>query len=195
MVSTCKNSCWGCLRPPLGGTLAIVPGRLESIANDAGRFAFVDYAHTPDALENVLTAVRALTEQKIICVFGCGGDRDRQKRPLMGEIAGRLADVAVVTSDNPRTEDPMAIIRDMLPGVERSAGKAYEAAELSAGVNGRGFLVEPDRRHAIRLAVAASRPGDVVLVAGKGHETYQIVGREILPFDDRIELREALKRL
>lgn len=175
--------------------LRTVPGRLESIPNDAGRFVFVDYAHTPDALENVLAAVRALTARKIICVFGCGGDRDRKKRPLMGEIAGRLADLAVVTSDNPRTEDPMAIIREMVPGVKQGADREYAAEALAGGLNGKGYLVEPDRRRAIRLAVRVSRPGDVVLIAGKGHETYQIVGRETLAFDDRIEVREALKRL
>jgi UDP-N-acetylmuramoyl-L-alanyl-D-glutamate--2,6-diaminopimelate ligase len=177
------------------GRLHTVPGRLESIANDAGRFVFVDYAHTPDALENVLAAVRALTARKIICVFGCGGDRDRKKRPLMGEIAGRLADLAVVTSDNPRTEDPMEIIRQMLPGVKQGAEREYVSEELSEGLNGKGFLVEPDRRRAIRLAVRVSRPGDVVVVAGKGHETYQIIGKETLKFDDRIEVREALKHL
>ncbi|WP_373501650.1 UDP-N-acetylmuramoyl-L-alanyl-D-glutamate--2,6-diaminopimelate ligase [Desulfococcus sp.] len=175
--------------------LRTVPGRLESIPNDRGRFVFVDYAHTPDALENVLAAVKALTKQKIICVFGCGGDRDRKKRPIMGEIAGRLADLAVVTSDNPRTEDPMEIIREMLPGVKQVATREYDPEAISMGLNGRGFLVEPDRRRAIRLAVKASQPGDVILVAGKGHETYQIIGRETLKFDDRIEVREALKRL
>lgn len=175
--------------------LRSVPGRLESIPNDRRRFVFVDYAHTPDALENVLAAVRALTQERILCVFGCGGDRDRRKRPIMGEIAGRLADVAVVTSDNPRTEDPMEIIREILPGVRQATGREYDPQDLAEGANGRGFLVEPDRRRAIGLAVKASRPGDVVLVAGKGHETYQIIGRETLQFDDRVEVREALKRL
>jgi len=175
--------------------LSSVPGRLQPVPNDTGRFIFVDYAHTPDALENVLSAVRALTAEKIICVFGCGGDRDRKKRPLMGEIAGRLADLAVVTSDNPRTEDPMAIIRQMLPGVKQAADHEYVAEELFGGLNGKGFFVEPDRRRAIRLAVGVSRPGDVVLVAGKGHETYQIVGVETRKFDDRVEVQEALKRL
>ncbi len=174
--------------------LQAVPGRLEAVPDADGRFIFVDYAHTPDALENVLHAVNALKARKIICVFGCGGDRDRRKRPMMGEIAGRLADLSVVTSDNPRTEDPMAIIQEMLPGVKQRAAHEYTPEALAAGVNGRGFLVEPDRRKAIRLALQASRPGDVVLVAGKGHETYQIIGRETRPFDDRIEVREALRR-
>jgi UDP-N-acetylmuramyl-tripeptide synthetase len=175
--------------------LRAVPGRLEAIPDARGRFVFVDYAHTPDALENVLAAVKALTRGNVICVFGCGGDRDRKKRPLMGEIAGRLADLSVVTSDNPRTEDPMAIIREILPGVKQSAAREYAPAALASGVNGKGFLVEPDRRGAIRLALKVSRGGDVVLVAGKGHETYQIIGRETLKFDDRIEVREALKHL
>ena len=175
--------------------LHMVPGRLESIPNDAGRFVFVDYAHTPDALENVLSAVRSLAGRRIICVFGCGGDRDRKKRPLMGEIAGRLSDLAVVTSDNPRTEDPMEIIRQMLPGVKQGADREYLAEDCSDGLDSKGFLVEPDRRRAIRTAVRISRPGDVVLIAGKGHETYQIIGKERLTFDDRVEVREALKHL
>lgn len=177
------------------GLLRNVPGRLESVPNAFGRFIFVDYAHTPDALENVLMAVTALSAGKIICVFGCGGDRDRKKRPLMGEIAGRLADLAVVTSDNPRTEDPMAIIRQMLPGIKQAAGREYGPEDLAAGVNDKGFLIEPDRRRAIRMALTASRPGDVLLIAGKGHETYQIIGEKTLAFDDRVEVVEALKRL
>lgn len=184
----------GAIRSGIAG-LGSVPGRLESIPNNRDRFVFVDYAHTPDALENVLAAVRALTKERIICVFGCGGDRDRRKRPIMGEIAGRLADLAVVTSDNPRTEDPMEIIREILPGVGQTAMQEYDSRNLAEWTTGRGFLVEPDRRRAIGLAVEASRSGDVVLVAGKGHETYQIIGRETLPFDDRVEVKEALNRL
>jgi len=172
-----------------------VPGRLESVPNAFGRFIFVDYAHTPDALENVLTAVKVLAAGKIICVFGCGGDRDRKKRPLMGEIAGRLADLAVVTSDNPRSEDPMAIIHQMLPGIMQAADREYGSDDLANGLDGKGFLIEPDRRKAIRMALMASRPGDVLLIAGKGHEPYQIVGEKTLVFDDRVEVMEALKHL
>jgi UDP-N-acetylmuramyl-tripeptide synthetase len=183
--------------------LTAVPGRLEPVRDSAGRFVFVDYAHTPDALEHALSALRPLTRGRLICVFGCGGDRDRTKRPLMAEAAGRGADVAVVTSDNPRTEDPDAIIEDIRPGLER-AGVPYlpadaladpdEAGHQPPGGNRRavGYGVEPDRRRAIFLAVAAARPGDAVLIAGKGHETYQIVGRERRSFDDREVARSAL---
>ncbi|MFP4031252.1 MAG: UDP-N-acetylmuramoyl-L-alanyl-D-glutamate--2,6-diaminopimelate ligase [Desulfococcaceae bacterium] len=186
--------------------LTAVPGRLEPVRDSAGRFVFVDYAHTPDALEHALSALRPLTRGRLICVFGCGGDRDRTKRPLMGEAAGRGADLAVITSDNPRTEDPDAIVEDIRPGMER-AGVPFvsadaladsdpdEAGQEAPGGNRRravGFGVEPDRRRAIFLAVAAARPGDAVLIAGKGHETYQIVGRERRSFDDREVARSVL---
>jgi UDP-N-acetylmuramoyl-L-alanyl-D-glutamate--2,6-diaminopimelate ligase len=160
-----------------------VPGRLERVANEAGVLCVVDYAHTPDALERALGVLRPLCQGKLICVFGCGGDRDRSKRPLMGEAAARLADVALVTSDNPRTEEPGAIIDMILAGVRRAGRPLRSAAELRAGQ--AGYHVEPDRGAAISRAVGLARMGDVVLLAGKGHEDYQIIGTEKTHFDDR----------
>jgi UDP-N-acetylmuramoyl-L-alanyl-D-glutamate--2,6-diaminopimelate ligase len=172
-----------------------VPGRLERVPNhDGRRFIYVDYAHTPDALENVLQALRALTTARIICVFGCGGDRDRAKRPRMGAIAARLADLTIVTSDNPRTEPPDGIIAQILDGVSSTGLYRYTARELEEGFDARGVLVESDRRKAIALGIRACRPGDTVLIAGKGHEPYQIIGREKFPFDDRQVAKEALER-
>ena len=149
-----------------------VPGRMERV--DAGQpfLALVDYAHTPDAVSRVVSAARGLTSGRVVVVLGCGGDRDRAKRPLMGAAAAQ-ADVAVLTSDNPRSEDPFAIL-----------------AEMAAGAP--GALCEPDRRAAIALAVQQAQPGDVVVVAGKGHETGQEVGGVVTPFDDRTVLREVL---
>jgi UDP-N-acetylmuramoyl-L-alanyl-D-glutamate--2,6-diaminopimelate ligase len=160
-----------------------VPGRLESVANEAGVLCVVDYAHTPDALERALDVLRPLTKGRLICVFGCGGDRDRGKRPLMGEAAATRADIALVTSDNPRTEKPESIIEMILEGVRRAGKPERSAAELAQGHS--GFHVEPDRGVAISRAVALARVGDVVLLAGKGHEDYQIVGAEKSHFDDR----------
>jgi UDP-N-acetylmuramoyl-L-alanyl-D-glutamate--2,6-diaminopimelate ligase len=156
-----------------------VPGRFERVDGGQPFTVLVDYAHTPDSLENVLREARALAEGRLFCVFGCGGDRDREKRPLMGEVAARLADAAVVTSDNPRSEDPEAIIAEVVAGA--GAGALLE--------------VEPDRRAAIGVAIGAAREGDVVVIAGKGHEQGQEVGAEKLPFDDREVAREALRRL
>ena len=136
----------------------------------------VDYAHAPDGLKNVLQTARTSADGRLICVFGCGGDRDRGKRPTMGALAAQLADLSVVTSDNPRTEDPDAIIADILPGM----GDAPH-------------LVEPDRRRAIEKAIAKARPGDLVLIAGKGHEDYQEVCGVKTPFDDREVAREILR--
>ena len=153
-----------------------VPGRLEKIENNHGIHVFVDYAHTPDALKNVLTALRALNPKKIITVFGCGGNRDKIKRPLMGQEVARLSDLSIITSDNPRTEDPRQIIQEILAGIKT------------------GGIVIPDRREAIELAIKKANPGDVVLIAGKGHETYQIIGTEKIHFDDREVAREALKK-
>jgi UDP-N-acetylmuramoyl-L-alanyl-D-glutamate--2,6-diaminopimelate ligase len=154
-----------------------VPGRFEEVDEGQPFTVLVDYAHTPDSLETVLREARGLAEGRVLCVFGCGGDRDREKRPLMGRVAGELADLAVVTSDNPRSEDPDAII-----------------AEIVAGAPGE-LVVEPDRRAAIEAAVEAARPGDVVVVAGKGHEQGQEAGGVVLPFDDREVAREALRKL
>ena len=160
-----------------------VPGRLERVANEAGVLCVVDYAHTPDALERTLGVLRPLARGRLICVFGCGGDRDRSKRPLMGEAAARLADIALVTSDNPRTEQPGAIIEMILEGVRRTGKPERSAAELAEGQV--GFHVEPDRGVAISRAVALACVGDVVLLAGKGHEDYQIIGTQKTHFDDR----------
>jgi len=173
-----------------------VPGRLERIKNDVGRFVFVDYAHTPDALENVLFALKAVTTSRIICVFGCGGDRDKEKRPLMGEIAGKLCDLVMITSDNPRTEPPMKIIDRILHGIKKVSSCEYSPQDLKIGFgNNKGYIIEPDRQKAIQLGITASRPGDTVLIAGKGHEAYQIIGEKKLPFDDRIEAEKALTQL
>ncbi|MGK4006693.1 UDP-N-acetylmuramoyl-L-alanyl-D-glutamate--2,6-diaminopimelate ligase [Sorangium sp. So ce1036] len=156
-----------------------VAGRLERCdapgADDV--IVLVDYAHTPDALARVLASVRALSEGRVVCVFGCGGDRDPLKRPRMGEAVGLAADVAIVTNDNPRSEDPRAIAEAILPGLARGRAEV---------------LVELDRARAIERAVLESEPGDVVLIAGKGHEPYQIIGDVTLPFDDRDEARRAL---
>ncbi len=162
-------------------SLAAVTGRLERVADPAGRNIYIDYAHTPDALENALSALRPLTTGRLICVFGCGGDRDRGKRPQMGEIAGRIADFTVVTSDNPRSEPPRAIIEMILPGLRRSASADR-------------YAVVADRAEAIAYAVAAARSGDTVLIAGKGHETYQILADRTIHFDDREAVRAALSR-
>ncbi len=175
--------------------LESVPGRLERIANPHRRFVYVDYAHTPDALENTLLALRALTADRIICIFGCGGDRDRAKRPEMGAIAARLSDLAVVTSDNPRTESPEQIIEEIVAGVRRECALRYMPTDLRRGFTAKGYTVMVDRREAIGSSISASRPGDTLLIAGKGHESYQIIGREKLPFDDRHEAQKALAKL
>jgi UDP-N-acetylmuramoyl-L-alanyl-D-glutamate--2,6-diaminopimelate ligase len=156
-----------------------VPGRMEPVSEGQPFAVLVDYAHTPDSLENVLRAARRLTSGRLICVFGCGGDRDREKRPLMGAIASRLADVPVVTSDNPRSEDPEAIIGEILVGMRRD-----------------GIVVEVDRRAAIGAALELARPGDAVVIAGKGHEQGQeFEGGRKLPFDDREVARDELRRI
>jgi UDP-N-acetylmuramoyl-L-alanyl-D-glutamate--2,6-diaminopimelate ligase len=160
--------------------LRTVRGRFEQIEAGGGRAVIVDYAHKPDALEKLLRAVRELApERRIVLVFGCGGDRDAGKRPLMGEIAARMADQTIITSDNPRGEDPVAIIRQIEDGY-RSGG-------------GSNCASIPDRREAIERAVGAAGPETVVVIAGKGHETYQVVGDEIVHFDDREEVEFALR--
>jgi UDP-N-acetylmuramyl-tripeptide synthetase len=176
-------------------TLSAIPGRLESIENSAGLFVYVDYAHTPDALENALSALKAIAPARIICVFGCGGDRDREKRPLMGAVVARLCDLAVVTSDNPRSEDPASIIDQIIPGIQQALANHYSAEDLNSGFDRKGYTVEADRRRAIELAIRVSRPDDAVLIAGKGHETYQILGDKTIDFDDREEARKALSKL
>jgi UDP-N-acetylmuramoyl-L-alanyl-D-glutamate--2,6-diaminopimelate ligase len=159
------------------GHLAGVPGRYEAVDEGQPFTVLVDYAHKPGALESVLEEARALATGRLFCVFGCGGDRDRGKRPLMGEIASRLADITIVTSDNPRSEDPQAIITEIL-----------------AGVTG-AVEVEPDRASAIAKALEEAREGDVVVIAGKGHEQGQEFAERTIPFDDREVARDALKRL
>jgi UDP-N-acetylmuramoyl-L-alanyl-D-glutamate--2,6-diaminopimelate ligase len=154
-----------------------VPGRFEAVDEGQLFAVLVDYAHTPDSLENVLRTARDLAQNRVICVFGCGGDRDRGKRPLMGRIATELADLAIVTSDNPRSEEPEAIIAEILEGTGSEAE------------------VEPDRREAIARAVADAGEGDVVVIAGKGHEQGQQFADRTIPFDDREVAREALRRL
>lgn len=153
-----------------------VPGRLEPVANERGLNVLVDFAHTPDALARVLETARPLTKGKLIVVFGCGGDRDRAKRPLMAKAAGERADIVILTSDNPRTEDPASILADCRAGIPAGA-KHLEII---------------DRREAVAEAIRLAEPGDTVILAGKGHEDYQIIGRQKFPMDDRLLAREAL---
>jgi UDP-N-acetylmuramoyl-L-alanyl-D-glutamate--2,6-diaminopimelate ligase len=164
----------------LGG-VGTVPGRFEQVRAGQPFLVVVDYAHTPDALERVLATARKLTAGRLGVVFGCGGDRDRGKRPIMGEIAARLADRVWVTSDNPRSEPPEAIIDEVVVGVRRT------------GADETRYARQPDRRAAIAAALTWARPGDTVVIAGKGHETYQLVGSAVLPFDDRAVAREILQ--
>ncbi len=155
-----------------------VPGRFERIQEGQDVNVIVDYAHTPDSLENVLKAIRGFAKGRVFCVVGCGGDRDRGKRPLMARVAVDYSDFAIFTSDNPRTEDPERILAEMEAGVQDALGRWHRVA---------------DRREAIFEAIQRARPGDIVLIAGKGHETYQIIGQQMLPFDDREVAREALR--
>ena len=156
--------------------ISCVPGRLERVMDSRGRHIFVDYAHTEDALRNVLQTLRETTPGRLICVFGCGGNRDRTKRPRMGAAVSELADDAIVTSDNPRNENPQDILNEILAGMER--GKPHD--------------VEVDRAKAIRMALQMAHSGDTVLLAGKGHETYQEIAGRMTHFDDREIVREAL---
>jgi UDP-N-acetylmuramoyl-L-alanyl-D-glutamate--2,6-diaminopimelate ligase len=156
--------------------VASVPGRFETVEAGQPFTVVVDYAHTPDGLVQALTAARELTSGRVLVVFGAGGDRDHAKRPLMGAAATRLADVAVLTSDNPRTEDPMAIIADVRGGAEV-----------------HNLVIEPDRAVAIRLAIDQAAPGDVVVIAGKGHETGQDIAGVVHPFDDHDVARAAVQ--
>jgi len=157
-----------------------VPGRFELVDEGQNFTVIVDYAHTPDGLDNVLRAVREFATRRIITVFGCGGERDRNKRPLMGEAAGNYSDISIVSSDNPRGEDPLQIIEEIIPGLRRSRSKVHE--------------VIPDRRLAIGRAIELAEVGDVVVIAGKGHETQQIFRDFSIPFDDRAVVREMIRR-
>jgi len=162
-------------------TLKGVPGRLQHVSDTAGIYnGYVDYAHTPDALETVLKALHPHTDKKLICVFGCGGDRDALKRPQMGEIAARLADISIITDDNPRSEDPVLIREQIEAGIEHSVKQKKQIENISG------------RREAIRRAAQLLCPGDILLLAGKGHEQGQKIGAQVLPFDDVQELRQAL---
>jgi UDP-N-acetylmuramoyl-L-alanyl-D-glutamate--2,6-diaminopimelate ligase len=149
----------------------------------------VDYAHTDDALKNLLETARPLARARVITVFGCGGDRDRTKRPLMGAVAARMSDLVVITSDNPRSEDPREIVEDIKTGLIAPADRAAATADA-----GPGWVAILDRRDAIERAIREAGPGDVVLIAGKGHERYQAIGERVLPFDDVEVAREALTR-
>jgi UDP-N-acetylmuramoyl-L-alanyl-D-glutamate--2,6-diaminopimelate ligase len=162
-----------------------VPGRFELASTPSDDITVVvDYAHTDDALRNLLETARPLTPGRMITVFGCGGDRDRTKRPLMGAVAGRLSDLIVLTSDNPRGEDPNRIIEEVQRGITPDTRR--DSAQR--------LLTIVDRHAAIAKAIELARPGDVVLVAGKGHEKYQVIGDRALPFDDVAVAREALAR-
>lgn len=163
-----------------------VPGRFEAVpTGDLGFSVIVDYAHSPDGLDNLLRSAHELHPTRILCVFGCGGDRDRRKRPIMGGIAARQADIAIVTSDNPRHEQPQAIIDEIMTGMDKNADPTLHAE----------IHVEPDRRAAIALAIGLARPSDLVLIAGKGHEDYQIIGDTKHHFDDREIAKELMERL
>ncbi|MEQ1870532.1 MAG: UDP-N-acetylmuramoyl-L-alanyl-D-glutamate--2,6-diaminopimelate ligase [Vicinamibacterales bacterium] len=167
------------------GALAGVPGRFQVVSNAKDDITVVvDYAHTDDALRNLLETARSLFEGRLITVFGCGGDRDRTKRPLMGAVAGRLSDLIVITSDNPRSEDPLRIIEEVQRGI---------TADTRRGTD-QGILAIVDRHEAIDTAIASARPGDLVLVAGKGHEKHQVIGDQALPFDDVAVAKAALAR-
>ena len=168
-----------------------VPGRLEKIENDLGASILVDYAHSPDALDKALSTVSALKPERLISIVGCGGDRDKTKRPVMAEISCKIADVTIITSDNPRTEDPQSIIDDMVVGARKVYPEESSEALLSEQT-GEGYLIVSDRRQAIKTAIRSLRPGDLLLIAGKGHEDYQIIGTTKFPFDDRKIARESL---
>jgi len=176
-----------------------VPGRFEKVANRRGIHVIVDYAHKTDALERVLSGLKNILRNssqgqgKVITVFGCGGDRDRTKRPLMGKAAGTYSDLSILTSDNPRTEDPLAIIHEVEAGLKSLSLVEWEKDGIGAWRSKKGYLKIPDRREAIRIAIRLAQPSDTVLIAGKGHEDYQIVGKQKFPFDDRIEAKKALE--
>jgi UDP-N-acetylmuramoyl-L-alanyl-D-glutamate--2,6-diaminopimelate ligase len=167
----------------------IVPGRLERVDNHFGITCLVDYAHTGDALNNVLATLGEIATARIITVFGCGGDRDPGKRPVMGQIAAQMSDLAIVTSDNPRTEEPLSILAQIRAGITPLGIREYSPEELEArpAFAEKGFVMLENRRAAIRLAARVARPGDILLLAGKGHEDYQIIGTIKHHFDDREE--------
>ncbi|HOA33967.1 MAG TPA: cyanophycin synthetase, partial [Clostridiales bacterium] len=155
-------------------------GRVEIVPTNTDFTVIIDYAHTPDGLVNVITALRQIAAGRIITLFGCGGDRDKTKRPIMGDVASQLSDVVVVTSDNPRTEDPQKIIDDILEGIKNTKAKVF---------------VEPDRRKATAIALKEAKAGDIVLLAGKGQETYQILKDKTIHYDEREVVKELLEEM
>lgn len=171
-----------------------IPGRLEMVNAPGDPAVFVDYAHTEDALKRALENLVEFRKRKIITVFGCGGDRDRTKRAPMGKVATELSDIAIITSDNPRTEDPLGIIGEIEEGINRNSIEKFLSGNIYGNQNGKGYAVIPDRREAIELAISIADTADIVLIAGKGHEDYQILGTGRISFDDRIVTREALAR-
>lgn len=173
--------------------LFCVPGRLERVASPEGVNIFVDYAHTDDALRRVLQSLVELKKKRIITVFGCGGNRDRGKRPLMGEAATRYSDLTIITSDNPRLEDPMTIIVEIEEGIDGGKIKKTESDNLICKGDTHCYTVIPERRKAIEVAIDAAESGDIILIAGKGHEDYQILGTQKIPFDDRVVVTQTLK--
>jgi UDP-N-acetylmuramoyl-L-alanyl-D-glutamate--2,6-diaminopimelate ligase len=192
MAAVCVSSLLGISSEAIRAGIERLPsisGRMEKIPNRRGLHIYVDYAHTPGGLDVVLSTLVGLGGGRLITVFGCGGNRDRGKRPEMGRIAALRSDVVVVTSDNPRNEDPGAILSDILPGL-RTEGFLEGRGEV-AWDDGY-FLVIPDRKAAIDRALSLARPGDTVAIAGKGHENVQIIGDRSLPFDDREIVRGLL---
>jgi UDP-N-acetylmuramoyl-L-alanyl-D-glutamate--2,6-diaminopimelate ligase len=177
--------------------LSSVDGRLERVAIPS-RYGFqviVDYAHTPDAMEKALACFREMTEKRLIAVFGCGGDRDRGKRPIMGRIAAERADLVILTSDNPRSEQPDVIIDEIAAGMKQTGISKWGSAAAAKLPAEKGYIREVDRRKAIETALALGCPGDTIFIGGKGHETYQIIGTIKHSFDDRLVVREYFKRL
>lgn len=161
-------------------SVTVVPGRIEPLPTHTPYRVILDYAHSPASLESILKTIRQFTRGRLICVFGCGGGRDKEKRPIMGEISGRLADFSVLTSDNPRLENPMDILRAIEEGIKRTTGP---------------YVVIENRREAIRYAMQMGQPGDVIVLAGKGHETYQDIGGQKHPFDEKVVVREILAEM
>ncbi len=176
-----------------------VSGRFEKIENRRGIHVMVDYAHTHDALERVLSGLKNILRSspqgqgKMITVFGCGGDRDRTKRPLMAKVAATYSDLSILTSDNPRTEEPLSIMEEVETGFKSLSLLEWHRDEIGSWRSKKGYLKVPDRREAIRMAIRLARPSDAVLIAGKGHEDYQIIGKQKFPFDDHIEAKKALE--
>jgi len=161
-------------------TMTAVPGRIEMLPTHTPYKVFLDYSHSPDALENILTTVREFARGRVIALFGCGGDRDQGKRPMMGEIGGKLADFCILTSDNPRSEDPMKILEAIEAGIKPTGGE---------------YTVIEDRREAIRQAMCMGREGDVIVLAGKGHETYQDIKGVKYPFDEKVVVAQLLEEM